>query len=353
MSFHSDISESGDAERILVIRFSSLGDLLLTAPALRAIRKRFPHSSIDLLVAADYADAARLLPGADRILTYDRRSGFRGLLHLRSRLSRRYAILVDLQNSFRSVLLRSTTFPTLWVKARRQRFRRWLLIHLKRNFYREVLPVPVRYLNAVSMIGAHDDGSGLQLAVPADAQRAADAFAAVNGIELGRAIVFCPGARHTTKRWPAEYWIAVGARLADSGWQTIIVGAPAEAELIGTISCAIPRSLAITNRSVVEIAALMRRAAVVISNDSGLMHLAAGLSIPLVAIFGPTVPEFGFYPFRARAVVLEQALACRPCSAMGSRECPQRHFRCMLDTQPEAVAAAAIGLAGKPDDAHS
>ncbi len=142
---------------MLVIRFSSLGDILLTAPALRSLRARFPESPIDLLVAAEYADAARLIPGPDRVLTFDRSEGFGGLWRLRGQLARRYAVLVDLQNSPRSAFLRATTLPVIWTKAKRYRLRRWLLIRFKKNLYGGVKAVPERYLDAMARLGAIDD----------------------------------------------------------------------------------------------------------------------------------------------------------------------------------------------------
>jgi heptosyltransferase-2 len=104
----------------------------------------------------------------------------------------------------------------------------------------------------------------------------------------------------------------------------------------------------VTNLSIPQAATLMAQADVVVSNDSGLMHLAAGLNTPLVALFGPTVAEFGFYPFRTQAIVHDHILKCRPCSAHGGSECPQRHFRCMKDTLPDNVFQSVISLLNRP-----
>lgn len=326
-----------------MIRFSSLGDILLTAPALRGLRARFPSAHIDLLVAKEYAAAAALLPGPNRILTFDRRTGYRGLLQLRSQLSRRYSILVDLQNSFRSAFLRLTAFPTFWVKARRYRLRRWLLIRSKWNLYRSVPAVPLRYLNALDTLGVHDDGRGLNLFLSDDAvSRARDLLELIAAVPM-QTVVFCPGARHATKRWPEKYWIELGRLLQERDFRVVVIGSENEANELAIIAQSIEAVL-ITEKNVDEIAALFQRTAAVISNDSGLMHLAAGLNVPLIAIFGPTVKEFGFYPYRARSVVLEQQLNCRPCSAMGGARCPKEHFRCMLDTEPRAVFLAVISL---------
>jgi len=325
-----------DKERILVIRFSSLGDILLTAPALRALRTRFPESHIDFLVSTGFADAARLLSGADRVLTFDKRSGFRGLCALRSQLSRRYAIIVDIQNNTRSVFLRSSTFPVFCVKAKRYRLRRWLFIHWKWNLYHQPRSVALRYLDAAAFLGAVDDGHGLLLAVPPPERVWAENFSPCEPT-----VVLCPGSRHFTKRWPVEYWIELGQRFHENGNRVLLVGAADECDLLRSISAGIEESAFICDRTIPEVAALLERAAVVVSNDSGLMHLAAGVGTPLVALFGPTIEQFGFYPFRSTAEVMEQTLCCRPCSAMGSSQCPKSHFRCMKDTKPAMVYLAA------------
>jgi lipopolysaccharide heptosyltransferase II len=328
-------------ERILVIRFSSLGDILLTAPAIRALRRRFPESRLELLVAQEFRDAAGLIPGVDRILTFDRRSGFAGLWTLRAELTRRYAVLVDLQNSFRSAFLRATTFPTLWVRAKRYRFTRWLLVTFKWNRYHRSLPVPLRYLDALAIFGVHDDQQALDLSVPPVIQEWAAAFLDEQKLDHSGFAVLCPGAKHFTKRWPEERWRELGAALATSGIRSLIVGGNDERDLVERLTTAISESVAVINRTIPEVAALMEKAGVVISNDSGLMHLAAGVAAPVVAIFGPTVEEFGFYPFRATAEIFEHKLYCRPCTAIGGPRCPEKHFRCMLETTASTVLDAA------------
>jgi len=324
---------------ILVIRFSSLGDILLAAPALRALRTHFPSAHVDFLTAADYAQAASLLPGVDRVIPFQRRSGLRGLLRLRSNLSRRYEFLIDLQNSPRSAFLRTMTFPVLWVKAKRYRFRRWLLVNFKWNLYGDVKPVPDRYREAAALLGVQDDGRGLELPTPKHARAWATEFLQ-QGIHNRPITVFCPGARHETKQWPADRWMELGRMAASAGLTVCVIGSSYERELVCEISKHIPNSIVLHDREIPEIAGVMQQSAVVVSNDSGLMHLAAGVKTPLVAIFGPTVEPFGFYPYRTRAEVLDHELPCRPCRALGGAKCPKRHFRCMLETLPADVWAA-------------
>ena len=330
-------------ERVLVVRLSSLGDVLLAAPAVRALRARFPSSGIDFLVASEYAAAAALIPCVDRVLTFDRRGGVSALLRARNRLTRCYTVLVDLQNSARSAFLRATTFPTIWVKAKRYRLRRWLRVCFKWNLYREVRPVPVRYLDSLGALGARDDGRGLELRVPADAREWAGAFLTSGVFVTDSVVALCPGARHTTKRWPAERWTELCRKLSAAGSQVLVVGSSSEDSLLAQVAGATIATV-VCGRSIHQVAALFERSALVISNDSGLMHLATGVGRPVVGIFGPTVEEFGFYPFRANSEVISHDLPCRPCSAMGGERCPAKHFRCMLETTVDDVLARANAL---------
>jgi ADP-heptose:LPS heptosyltransferase len=96
--------------------------------------------------------------------------------------------------------------------------------------------------------------------------------------------------------------------------------------------------------SLQETGALLARSRILISGDTGVMHMATGVGTPVVALFGPTVRQFGFFPYSASAVVLERPLACRPCSAMGSSRCPMGHHRCLTDIAPGDVAAAVVRL---------
>ena len=335
-----------------MIRFSSLGDILLTAPALRAVKRRFPESMVDILVASEYEDAARLIPGVDRVITFDRSTGLRGLFRLRRQLAGQYNLLVDLQNSVRSAYLRATTFPTIWVKAQRYRLRRWMLIHFKRNLYHGVRPVSLRYLDALDLVGGHDDGDGLGLVVPAQMKDWATDYLSAH-CDLSRGIVaLCPGARHNTKRWPVDRWIELGNGLVPAGMHVLLIGSETESGLIREIGEQVPGAAVIVDRSITEVAAIFTQCAAAVSNDSGLMHLAYGVGIPVVAIFGPTVEEFGFYPFRAESMVLDHPLYCRPCTAIGGKRCPEGHFRCMLETSPPAVLASVRKLLGS-DEAMS
>lgn len=294
---------------------------------MRSLRTRFPESQIHFLVASEYAEAARLLPEIDKVIEFNRKDGWRGLLRLRHLLSRKYDVIIDLQNSLRSAFLRVFCFPLMWTKATRYRFRRWVLIRFKRNLYGEVKPVPLRYIEAMESLGVVDDGIGMKLKIPESELS-----------EHRRPLaVLCPGARHETKRWPLANWIHLADSLRLNGYNLIVCGSKSEEQ-----DCRrIPGSDEVMiDKPLVDVAKAMRAATVVICHDSGLMHLAVGVDARLVAIFGPTVKEFGFFPFRAHSIEMQQDLTCRPCTAFGGNRCPLGHHNCMNQTTPEQVRSA-------------
>jgi len=336
-----------ETDRILVIRLSSLGDILLTALALRVLRTRFPFAQIDFLTSSLYAEVAANLPGVDRVLEFDKRAGIKEFLRWQSQLLHtRYSLIVDLQSSFRSAFWRVFALPAIWVKARRHRLRRFLLIHFRWNLYRTILPVPLRYLAALEPLGCQDDGGGLELQIPEAVSHRVREQMAARGFSKEQIIILCPGARHATKRWPQEKWTDLARGLLHKNHPVLLLGDENDRILIEGIVNALAdeRVTSFVTLPLLEAAALIKLGACVISNDSGLMHLATAVRTPIVALFGPTVEEFGFFPFRAKAEVIQKQLPCRPCSAMGTERCPKGHFKCMEDISISEVLDATFRL---------
>src|SRR3989442_1031062 len=137
---------------------------------------------------------------------------------------------------------------------------------------------------------------------------------------------------------------ALAERLGDAGYRPVIVGGPEDRGLAQQLVAEGGGAVASAagEFSLQETGALLARARVVVSGDTGVMHMATGVGTPVVALFGPTVGQFGFFPYRAPAVVLERALDCRPCSATGTAACPLGHHRCLTDITPEAGDAVTV-----------
>lgn len=234
--------------------------------------------------------------------------------------------------------------------------RRFLLVNLKRNLYRTVVPVAQRYLETVSDLGVRDDGRGTEIFVPADT---ADAVHARLGAFAGgkRIIGLVPSARHFTKRWPQERFVELGIRMVrDYDVSFLIFGGPGDvdtcadiAQLInGSVFRSAARSLA-GELTLLETASAFDLCTAVVTNDTGLMHIAVARKRPVVAVFGSTVEEFGFFPYGEAVTVVERkGLPCRPCSPIGRGSCPEGHFKCMQEIGAEQVLSALAALGIRP-----
>jgi ADP-heptose:LPS heptosyltransferase len=197
-----------------------------------------------------------------------------------------------------------------------------------------LVPVAERYIAAARRAGlvVHPDGG------PAELRPTADDRAAAGRIARAPYVVLCPGAAHASKRWPAGHWRALALALAPR-FTVVATGTAAERPLLAGVPVVDAFGWALG-----PTAALLAGARGVVANDSGLMHLATAVGVPVVVLFGPTAPAFGYGPYQATAQVLERALPCRPCSTHGTARCPLGHQDCLRSLVPDAVDAALTAL---------
>ncbi|NOX19181.1 MAG: glycosyltransferase family 9 protein [Chlorobi bacterium] len=152
-------------------------------------------------------------------------------------------------------------------------------------------------------------------------------------------IGFCPGSRHFTKMWLPDYFIELGKLLTGAGFAIVLFGGKDDREICSKISKQIDNSIDLSDDdNLLQTAKDMTRCKAVVCNDSGLMHAAAAVQTPVIALFGSTVREFGFAPYGVKHLILENnSLSCRPCSHIGKEKCPKGHFGCMKSLTPELV----------------
>lgn len=323
--------------KILLVRFSSIGDVLLTTPLLRAIKARHPNAEVTVVTRTGFLPLLEHNPRIDRLIGYDPAKPIRPLARFLAGLG--FTDRLDLHDSLRSRLLRWLV-PGRWHTYPKHRAARSLLIRTKRNWYRDQRPVPERYFDAARTLDVTPDGKPLEMFIGRDDMNQAAALLRARDLGRDRGLVaLAPGAQHATKRWPARHWQILAAMLTEHGSDVVILGGPAERELAGDIATAAgDRALSVAGATSLGVsAALLKQARCAVSGDTGLMHLATAVSTPVVALFGPTVRAFGFYPYQARATVLERDLPCRPCSAMGGPVCPLGHQKCLADILPDEV----------------
>ena len=331
------------AQHILIIRFSSAGDIVLTSPFLRAVRRRYPDAHVDFAVKREFASLVEHSPYVDRVVALEPDAGIRTLMRLKSDLIAEcrgeYDIVVDLHDSLRSRHLRFGLGRTLAV-VRKPTLAKWLLVHRKIDRLRPIVPIPLRYLEAGRELGLEDDGRGLELHL-------GGAMSPVAAISERPTVAIAPGARHFTKQWPIEHYNTLARTMhTERGARIVLLGAESDRASCAAIAAGIPDAINLAGRTaLLESAAAIDACDVVVTNDSAMAHIAAARQRPVVAIFGSTVRQFGFAPFRVESRIIEnEGLYCRPCTSIGRDACPEGHFRCMREIAPDRVSLAAYDL---------
>lgn len=324
---------------ILLLRFSAIGDLILTTPLLRALRARYPGGRITFVTREDLADTLRHNPRIDRLITWRHRTPLTGLI--RELRAGNWTHRLDLHDSLRSRRIRLQVSGA-WSTYPKHRLRRTALIATRRRWGGALGHVAERYFAAAKGLEVTPDGGPPEFFLSREAESTAERFLVEHSLGRTRRLVaLVPGAAHFTKRWPESHWRAL-IELLHPAHDIVIVGGPSEHEVGERLASATSSGIASAagRFPLLTSGALIKRADVVVSGDTGLLHLATAVGTPAVALYGPGVPEFGFFPYHARATVLEQPLTCRPCSAHGGPRCPLGHHRCLVDTTPAMVMAA-------------
>ncbi len=322
--------------KILVVRLSSIGDVVLTTPVLRSIKTAFPDCELHFLVKPKFFDAIRHNRRLDKIYLFE--PGVAKALR-----NENYDWVFDLQKNVRSFLL-CRRLGAKRATIDKQNVKKWRMVRLKTH---ESVPHVVERYGAVlqALDIALDDG-GLEYFVSDASERAAEEwFGGEKRIKIGMAM----GANYATKRWPL--WSELAAEINPERFVPVLLGGPGDVSVADEFVRRFPTALNAVGRCDLNLsAALLKRCDVLVTPDTGLMHIASALGVPIVGIWGSTVPAFGMYPYRAKHMVLENDLPCRPCSKLGYKSCPEKHFRCMTLTTPERVWKAVLELLGENYD---
>lgn len=310
-------------KKILIIRLSSFGDILLTTPVIRAIKKINPGLQIDFVLKKEFFELLQLNPYITDIYKYSKNDNEKKSL-ISTLAKNKYDFVVDLQNNFRSGKI-TGLLKTDVVRFRKNNLKKFLLIHFKINKLKDAPPIPLRYAEAA---GVQLDTEGLDFFTENLPDPRLDKDEKYIGL--------CPGAKHFTKRWPEGYFIQLGKMLEATGFKVLLFGGSGEKEILGELENYFNSAVNLCSDSFLQTGANMKMCKAIFTNDSGTMHLAAALRIPLIAFFGSTVREFGFFPYKAKSIVLENNnLSCRPCTHIGRKSCPKIHFKCMREIKPD------------------
>jgi len=318
--------------KILVIRLSSIGDILLSSPFIRQVKKHFPTAKIDYLIKDQFSELMRYNPHINRIHTI-RVTKKAELKTLKQQLKNNgYHIIFDLHNNLRSNYLKRGIAAGSTHAIRKNKIKQLLLVSLKINCYGKIIAIPERYRQVAADYNLQDDSQGLELFWQSEHHDAALKKAQETGLPADdRYICMAPGAAHFTKRWPLDCFVRLCEIIKHTYQLKIVVLGGENDKKQGQYLAKDKKIIDLTGRlSLLESAVILSRAKAVVTNDTGLMHMATAVNIPVVALFGSTVREFGFFPYMGKSRVLEnKKLSCRPCTHIGRKQCPKKHFECM------------------------
>ena len=322
--------------KVLLIRLSSLGDVVLATSAVEALAEDRPDAEIHVLTKPAFRDVFRNHPAVARCLEWDPGEG---LAALAGRVRRAgYDRVVDLHGNLRTRALRALTPTVRWGRYRKGSARRRVAVWLRKPALLGRTHVVDRYVRALAPLGVRP-GRRQPRVFPAEADHGrVEALLRAAGWAGQPLIALAPGARWATKAWPEAHWRDLVARIRGEGpGFPVVVGGAGDRDLAERILAGGPGANLAGETSILETAAVLGRCEVLVTNDSAPLHLATAVGTRVVALFGPTVRGFGFYPLGVADTVVETGEPCRPCHLHGGATCRLGHRACLDRISPEEV----------------
>lgn len=339
-------------KKILVIRFSSIGDIVLTTPVIRCIKEQLKGIELHYLTKNNFKGILETNPHIDKIHTIERK-----VSEIIPQLKKEdFDFIVDLHHNLRTLQVKQalrkphSSFNKLNIE-------KWMMVSLKINRLPDEHIVD-RYFETVEKLNVKNDGKGLDYFIPAKDEVN---IASLPATHRNGYIGFVIGAAHATKQLPIEKIISICKKLNQP---VVLLGGKEETEKGEQIKKAVGELIfnSCGKYNLNQSASLVKQAQKIITHDTGLMHIAAAFQKPIVSVWGNTIPEFGMYPYygdkgqetwdrgqgtggskgqeikESRSKIIEvKNLSCRPCTKIGFDKCPRRHFKCMNEISEEQV----------------
>jgi lipopolysaccharide heptosyltransferase II len=380
-----DDPRSRDFRKILLIKLSAVGDVVHTLPVLNKLKRRYPAARLDWLVTPPIAELLQHNPAISNVIEFARDewsapwrstpyvSAARLIAQLRAV---EYDLVIDLQGQFRSAVFAFTSgapvrigfdkpHAEVWKNSPRNipadarkhawqgaREGSWLV-------YTDYIALPTldihpveRYLGIGPMLGLDDGPADFSCPIPQEARARIDALVDYYEIAKAKLLVMAPGTNWETKEWRREAFAEVARHFMPKGFAVALIGSERERGLCDEVTKLAPGAINLAGETTLsELAALISRATICVTNDSGPMHLAVALGRPVVSIFGPTDPVWAG-PYRRDGAVLRAELECSPCYLRELRRCPHNHD-CMKNVSAATVIERAESVlserANKPE----
>ncbi len=322
--------------RFLIIRFSSIGDIVLTTPVIRCIKLQIPNAEVHFLTKSSFKAVTIANPYIDHFHYLENDWD----QMIQSLKAQEFDYIIDLHHNLRTAKIKRT----LNVKAfsfNKLNIKKWLLTAFKVNRL-PAIHIVDRCFETVRTFGVVNDGAGLDYFIPKEEEiTLADLPYSHSFGYIGLVI----GAAHATKKLPVHQLKKLCSQL---NHPIILLGGPEDSAIGNEIASVDDVKVynACGKFTLNESADIVRHAKFIITHDTGLMHIAAALKKPIISIWGNTIPEFGMTPYYGSHIVKNKIvevnnLSCRPCSKIGYNKCPRKHFNCMEQQNVLQIAALA------------
>lgn len=318
-------------KKILVLRFSSIGDIVLTTPVLRCLNEQLEEAEVHFATKKAFVSILESNPNVAK--THVLGEELNDLIEqLRSE---DFDYVVDLHNNLRSRRVTAALGKPV-SRFHKLNVEKWMMVNLKVNQLPDIHIVD-RYLDATKKLGVKNDGKGLEFFIPTTEEISLSELPSTFSSGYTALVI---GAKFATKKLPVGRWIEL-VKLIEQ--PIVLIGGPEDEANGKMISDQRPDNVfnACGKFNLNGSASLIKRANAVISHDTGMMHIAAAFGKPIFSLWGNTIPEFGMSPYQAdpnSQILQVEGLSCRPCSKIGYKECPKGHFDCMTKIDLESLA---------------
>ncbi len=316
--------------KFLIIRFSSIGDIVLTTPVIRCLRKKFPDAQIHYLTKKIFSGIIEANPYINKVHVIQR-----NVSEITENLkTENFSHIIDLHNNLRTLRIKSALKKVPAFSFNKLNLEKWVYTTFKINIMSGKHIVD-RYLETVSSLGVKNDRAGLEFFIPEkDIVKQQDIPTSHSHGYIGIVI----GAAHSTKKLPLDKLKELCEKI---DYPIMLLGGKEDHIKAYHICSVNPIKIynACGKFNLNESADLVRRAKLIISHDTGLMHIAAAFKKTILSVWGNTVPSFGMTPYQTYYEVYDvKKLWCRPCSKIGYNKCPHGHFKCMNNIPIEDIA---------------
>jgi ADP-heptose:LPS heptosyltransferase len=309
-------------KKILIIRFSSIGDIVLTTPVIRCIKEQKPETEIHYLTKKTFKGILENNPHLSKIHCIEK-----NVSEIITELkNEKFDFVIDLHGNLRSSQVKINLGKTSY-SFKKLNFKKWMLVNFKINKM-PAMHIVDRYMQTIEKLGVKNDGKGLDYFIPKNDEIKTTSLPIThqNGY-----IAFVIGAKHFTKQLPTEKIISICRKINQP---IILLGGKEDSESANVIENTIGSTIynACGKYNLNQSASLIKQATKIITHDTGLMHIAASFKKEIISVWGSTVPAFGFTPYlpdQKSKMVEVKNLSCRPCSKIGYDKCPKSHFKCM------------------------